>query len=181
MFQRFTFWKHRHKWQLLHRSEIQLLIGIEVHGTLKYAVAHRRCFLRALGDYNDVSPILSFQWFAQAACRQQFVVDNQPMIVNEQYVQSWFNIPMLKGIVKHDDLHVFRCFVIHQSLDSMATIGINGYVSIWKLAVHLVRFIAYLWHRGLSTSHAIATRLSLISATEHGHLKLLAEQVNKVL
>ena len=80
--------------------EEQSLEGIEVHRLGDDPELHRFEVVRAFGDNNYVGPVLAAERFAQSSCRQEFVVDDQSMIVNEQDVDSRFDIAVLEGIIE---------------------------------------------------------------------------------
>ena len=63
-------------------GEIELLVRIEVHGFGKYTKLHRLQVFGALRDDHDVCTALAIETLTQPSCRQELVVDDQPVIVD---------------------------------------------------------------------------------------------------
>ena len=84
---------------IVNGSEEQLLIGIEAHCLSDDTILHGFEVLGAFGDNHDIRAILSTQWFAQSASRQQCIIDNQSVIIYQQDVDARFDLAMLEGII----------------------------------------------------------------------------------
>ena len=92
--QNFVFFVQRVEWQLcaseqrtkvavVQSGEKESLIRVEIHGFGEYTVFHGFQVLRAFGNYHEVCPRLSFLGLTQSACRQQLVVYDEMVVVNE--------------------------------------------------------------------------------------------------
>ena len=114
-------------------------------------------------DDDKVSAVLSAQRLAKSAGRQELVVDNEPMIIDEQNVDAGFDITMLEGIVEQDNLHIFGGLVMGKPVNTLTAVSVDGDIDVGKLLLYLVRFIAYLLRCGSVVSQDISLRLPFIA------------------
>ena len=164
---------------VIQTCEIQSLEGEEVHRLGDYPILHRFEVVRTLGHYHDVSPVLTAERFAQSSCRQQFVVDNQSVIINEQDVHPRFDISMLESIVEqyHVDVVIVGC----QLSDAVASLSIHRHCDVVAIfAFHLQRFVAHSACRCLIVGNNKPSCASLISTTEHCHPCLVLQKFYQI-
>ena len=96
---------------VINSGEIQILEWEKVHCLGQHPKLHRFQILGAFGDDDDIGPVFSVKRFTQSAGGQQLVVDNQPVIVYQQYADARFHIPMLESVVEQDDTHIAGVFI----------------------------------------------------------------------
>ena len=83
---------------------------------------------RTLGDDDDISTVLAFQRLAQSSSRHQPVVDDEPMIIDQQDVDARGDVAVLEAIVHEDDVDVLLYdSLVHQLLNTMTAVLVNGY------------------------------------------------------
>ena len=68
---------------VVYRREVEALVGVEIQGLRDDPVLHGLQVFRTFGDDDDVGPVLSLYRLAQPAGRQQLVVDDKPVVVDE--------------------------------------------------------------------------------------------------
>ena len=98
--------EYRQQFTIVDGREEQSLVGIEIHGLGDDTILHGFQVLRTLRDNDNVCTVLATQWLAQSASRQQRVVDNQSVVVDQQDVDAGFDITVLEGIVQEDDIDI---------------------------------------------------------------------------
>ena len=134
--------------------------------------------MRALGDDDDVGTVLAVQRLAQASCRQQFVVDDEPVVVDEQDIDAGLDIAVLEGIVEQDDIQLLVEF--HELVDGMTAVFIDRHRNILELLLHLVGLVANLGHGDVGSGDAKTLALALVSPTEYGHAELVFQQLGEI-
>ena len=164
---------------ILYGRKEQLLIGKKVHCLGYHTIPHGFELLRALGNNDDVCTVLSRQRLTQSAHRQQSVVDNQPMVVDQQDIDARFDITMLKSIVQQDDVNILVVF--HQCVYSVTAVLVHSHCDIREFLLHLERFITYLRHGGFGGRLYEALTLALIASAQHGGAEVILQQTDKVL
>ena len=169
----------RFQFIIVDRREEQPLVGIQVHGLGDDTVLHGLQVFRTFGDDDDVGTVLSRQWLAQSAGRQQHVVDNQTVVVDQQDVDAGLDITVLEGVVQEYDIDIL--VILHQRIDAMTAVLVDSHDDIAELLLHLVRFVANLWHRGLCRSLYETSALTLVAATEHGGVEGVFQQADEIL
>ena len=158
-----TFMVNRLQVAILKTCEIELLIREEVQGSCEYSERHRLQVFRALGHYHYVGSCLAFLWFAQTTGRQQLVVDDKSMIINQKDIYTRFYITMLIGIIKEDDISILGCFIGGDAFNSITSVAIHSNTHVLELSVHLVRLITDIPHRGVLISKDESLGLALIA------------------
>ncbi len=171
--------------ELLHpavfeRREVEILIGIEVHCLGEHAVVDGFHVLRTLRDDDDVGAVLARERFAQPACRQHLVVDDEAVVVDEQDVDARFDVSVLEGIVEEDDIRVLCLVVAGQFVDAVTAVLVYGDVYVRVLLLHLIRFVTDVAHRRVAVSQDVAAALPLVAAAEHCHLHLVCQEAHQV-
>ena len=162
------------------RCEIEFLVWIQVESLCEDKEVDGKQAVRALGDDDDVGSVLTALWLAQPSCRQEFVVDDESVVVDEQDVDTRLDVSVLIGIVEDDGLRVFRQFVGCQSLDALTPVGIDSYVDMWKLPLDLTGFVADVDGCRLFGGQYEASALTLIASAQYGHLHLVAQQPHEI-
>ena len=94
--------KSRPKRLILMSGVEELLVGIETHGLRDDTVLHGLHVSRTLCDDHDVGPVLALHRLPESSRRQQLVVDDQTMVVDEHDVDARLHITVLEGIVEQD-------------------------------------------------------------------------------
>jgi len=172
-------WEDRLQASVVQRSEIQLLIGVEVHGLGDDTELHGLQVAGTLGDDDDVGAVLAAEWFAQASCRQQSVVDDQPMVVDQQDVDAGLHIAVLEGVVKQDDVQLLVLFC--QLVDAVASLPVNGDGDVGELLFHLERLVTNLCFRHLAVGYDEAFAFAFVSPAEYGHPELVLQHADQIL
>ena len=157
----FSLLEYRQQLSIVYRCEEQLLVRIEVHGLGDNTVLHGLEVLGALGDNDNISTILAVQWLTQSAGRQQLVIDNQAVIVYQQDVDARFDIAVLEGIVKQNDINILVVF--NECVNTMATVLVYSNDDIRIFLLHLERLVANLRHCRLCGGLQEPFALTLIS------------------
>ena len=140
-------WIERIAFAVLHRCEEQFLIRIEVHGFRQHPYVHRLEIRRTLCDDDKVGSSLPRRRLTQSACWKKLIIDDEPVIVDKQHVDSRLDIAVLESIVKEDDIHVLCLVVVRQPVDALPAIGIHSDIDIVELPLHLKRLITNIRHR----------------------------------
>ena len=153
---------------ILKRGEVEVLIGEEVHRLSDDPEVHGPEGRRTLGHDNDVGPVLSRQRLAQSAGRQQLVVDDQAVVVDQQDVDARLYVAMLEGIVEQDDVETAVLF--GQYLYAVHAFHVHRYDGVGILPLHLERLVANVAHGAVLVGDDESLRLSLIAPAEHGNL-----------
>ena len=161
-------------------GEEELLVGIEAHGLGDDAELHRFQILRTFRDDHDVGAVLALYRFPESSCRQQLVVDDQTVVVDEQDVDARFHIAVLEGIVEEDDIDVLDVISAGQLIDATSTFLVHGHGDVGKLGLHLVRFVADGADGRIVTGQHKTTGLTLIAPAQNGHLRLIFQQTDEV-
>ena len=132
-----TFMVNRLQVTILKTCEVELLIREEVQGSCEYSERHRFQVFRALGHYHYVGSCLALLRFTQTTCWQQLIVDDKAMIIYQKDIYTWFNITMLIGIIKEDDISILGCFIgsdavyaLHLFLSTAILTSLN-FLCIW--------------------------------------------------
>ena len=126
-------------------GEEELLVGIEAHRLGDDAKLHGFQVLRTFRDNHDVGTVLAHNRFSESSCRQQLVIDNQAVVVDEQDVDARFHIAVLEGIVEEDDIDVLPLvsFSMPRVRFLSTATGISGnFVFIWYGSSPMVRTVA---------------------------------------
>ena len=152
-------------------GEEKLLIGVEAHGLGDDAELHGFQVFRALRDNHDVGPVLALHGFPQPSCRQQRVVDHQPVVVYEQYIDARLHIPVLESVVEQDDINVFDVFPAGQLVDAVCAFPIHGHRDIGELGLHLVGFVTDAPDRRLLSGQYKSVALAFVAPAQYRHLR----------
>ena len=164
---------------VVERCEVELLIGVEVHLLRQHTVFHRLEILRTLRDDDDVGPVLGLQRLAEPSGRQQFIEDDQTMVVDEQDVDAGLHVAVLEGIIENDDVRTV--FKIRQTVYAPSTLLVHGDVDFRELPLDLVRLVAKVSHCGVGRGQQIAVALALVAPAQHGNLHLVLQQPDEIL
>ena len=114
------------------------------------------------------------------AGRQQPVVDDESVVVDEQDVDAGLDITVLKGVVEQDNVDVARRLVARETVYSLAAAAVHGHVDAGKLLLHLVGLVADVGHGSVGRGQHIATALALVATREHAHAHHVLEQPHEV-
>ena len=152
------------KRKIIDGREIETLVRIEVDGLRQHTDFHRLEVLGTFRDDDNVCPVLSFQGFPQPTRRNQFVIDDEPMIVDEQDVDARFHIAMLEGVVEEDDVDILGLFVMGEAVDAVGALLVHGDIDVRKLLLHLEGLVANPRHGRGGIGEDIAFRLALIAS-----------------
>ena len=71
------------------------------------------------------------------------------MIIHKKNVDTRFHITVLIGIVKENDVSILGFFIGADALNTMTSVTVNGNAHVLELAMHLVRLVTYIPHRGI--------------------------------
>ena len=156
-------------------GEVEFLIGIEVHGLGEHTKLHRLQVFRTLGNDHDVGTALSVETLAQTSRRQQLVVDDQPVIVNQQNVDAGLDIAVLIGVIEKDNVDIVSLLVMRQPVHALTAVLVYSDIDIGEFLFHLVRLISDFACRRLVISEYIAFTLALIATREHADLHHIFE------
>ena len=165
----------------MQRGEVERLIGVELHGLRQHAVVDGVQRVGAFRYYNNVGAFFAVNGFAQPSRRQQLIVDNQPVIVDEQNVQSRLHIPVLIGIVEDYDIGVLGGLIVDDMVDAAAPVGIDGNLNVGKFLFHLEGFVTDVAHGGVAVGEDETVSLAFVPPAQYGHLRLALEQSDEIL
>ncbi len=161
-------------------GEEELLIGIEIHGLGEHTELHGSEVLRTLGHNNHVGTALAGEGLAQPACWQQLVVDDETVIVDKQNIDAGLYIAVLKGVIEQNDVDILRLGILGQPPDTLTAVAVDGYIDVVELLLHLTGLVANVGRRGVGIRQAVTMSLPTVTAREHSHLHLLAQQVDEI-
>lgn len=161
--------------------EIQLLVGEEIHGLCQHPVIDRLKIRRTLGDNHNVGTVLPTLRLAEPSRRQQLIVEDKAMVIDEQDIDARFDIAVLVGVVEEHDIGVASSLVGSEAIDTLAALLVHRDMDLRKLALHLVRLVSYQPHRRIVLCQQIAPALALIAPAEHRHLCLVLQQADEIL
>lgn len=165
---------------ILETCEVELLIREKVQGSCEYSERHWLQVFRALGYYHDVGSCLTFLRFTQTTGWQQLVIDDKAMVIHKKDVDSWFYITVLIGIVKKDDICILCRFIGGYAFNSITSVAVNGNTHVLELAMHLIRLITDIPHRGIIISEDESLGLTLIATRQYCHAIFIMEQADEV-
>lgn len=144
-----TFIEERVGTTIVERCEEQRLIGEEVHSLCQHTEVDRVQTLRTFRDDDDVGAVLALHRFTKPSGRQQLIVDNQSMIIDEQDVYSRFDISVLIGIIEDDDIGIISLLIAYDMLyprtrlPSTAMFMSGNFSFIWYGSSPMVRMVAF--------------------------------------
>ena len=162
-------------------GEEQFLIWIEAHGLGDDTELHGLQVFRALRDDHDIRPVFALHRFPQSSCRQEGVVDNQAMVVDEQNVNARLHITVLEGIIEQNDIDILYILSAGQPLDAPCPFLVYGYGDVRELGLHLVWLIADGAGRCFLASQHESAGLALIASAQHGYLGFVFQQPDQIL
>ena len=174
------FGEDRNRCIVVDAGEVKLLIRIEVHSLGEHAKLHRLQVFRTLRDDHDVCPALAVETLTQPASRQEFVVDDQTVIVDEQDIDAWFDIAVLVGIVEKDDIDIVRRLVMCHPVYALTPVLVYSNVDIGEFLFHLIRLVTDLACCCLVIGEDITLALTLIATREHAHPHHISQQSDKI-
>ena len=157
-------------------GEVEMLVRVEAHGLGDDAELHRFEVARTFGYDDNVRTVLSRERFAQASGGQQLVVDDKPVVVDEQDVDAGFYIAVLEGIVKQHHIDVLARLVFCQSHYAVAAVFVHGNGHIGIFLFHLVRLVADVFHRRFLVCQNESACLPLVTAAEHRYMELVLQE-----
>ena len=166
---------------VVQRGEEELLIRVEVKGLGEHSVFHGLEVTGALGDDNNIGARLAALGLAKPSGRQQLVVDDETVVVDEQDVDAGLYIAVLVGVVEQDDVGVLSTHVGSNALDAVAALAVDDHMDVGKLLHHLIGLVANVAGGALLVGKHVAPALALVATTEHGYLHLVAQQTDEVL
>ena len=166
---------------IVQRGEVERLVGVELHGLRQHAVVDGVQRVGAFRYYNNVGAFFAVNGFAQPSRRQQLIVDNQPVIVDEQNVQSRLHIPVLIGIVEDYDIGVLGGLIVDDMFDAAASVGVDGNLNVGKFPFHLEWLVTDVAHGGVLVGEDETASLALVSPAQYGHFCLALEQSDEIL
>ena len=102
------------------------------------------------------------------------------MIVNQQYIQSGSNIPVLICIIKNYDTSIVSLRHRHYCLYSPAAIGINRYGNIREFFMHLKRFVTYFSHCCVIVRKNKTFRVTFIPPAEYCHFYFVLKHLYQI-
>jgi len=161
-------------------GEEELLVGIEAHRLGDDAKLHGFQVLRTFRDDHDVGAVLAHHRFSETSSRQQLVIDNQAVVVDEQDVDARFHIAVLEGIVEEDDIDVLDIVPAGQLLDASGAFLVHRYGNIRELRFHLVWLVADGADGCIVTSQHETAGLTFIAPAQHGHFRMVLQQTDQV-
>ena len=161
-------------------GEEELLVGIEAHRLGDDTELHGSQVLRTFRDNHDVGAVLAHNRFSESSCRQQLVIDNQTVIVDEQDVDARFHIAVLEGIVEEDDIDVLDIVPAGQLLNAPGAFLVHRYGNIGELRLHLVWLVTDGTDGRIVTSQHETTGLAFIAPAQHSHLRPVFQQTDQV-
>ena len=151
--------------QILVRPDVQILCndslinGLDLPGTF--------------GNDDDIGPVPVGSRFPQATQRKQIILRNHARIINQQDVDGWSHVAVLKSIVQNDDIR--SLFADRQNfLNTPYPLLIDSHHHRWEFHLDLQRFIPGLVAGGARLNDHKTPTLAFVSATQHGDVKLLA-------
>ena len=147
------------------RREEQLLIRIQFHRLGYYAELHRIQILRALCNNHYVGPILCPNRLAQAACRQQAVINKQTVIVYQQYINAGLYISVLECVVKQYNIQIQSVTLFCKLINTPGALLVNRHCYIRELLLYLIWLITYHAHWSILIREYKTTAFTFISAT----------------
>ena len=99
------------------------------------------------------------------------------MVVDQQYVDAWFYVAVLEGIVKKYDVNGV---VLGQLGYAPSAVLVDGNGDAGELLLHLVGLIANLLHGRVLVGQHVTTALALVASAQYGHFKLVFQQLDEV-
>ena len=161
-------------------GEEELLVRVDLHGLGDDAEFHRFHVFRAFCDNHDVGPVLALDGFPQPSGRQQRVVDDQPVVVDEQDIDAGLHIAVLESIIEQDDVYVFDVFPAGQFVNAVCTFLVDGHRDIGKLGLHLVGFVTDALDRRLFSGQYKSVALAFVAPAQYRHLRLVFQKPYEV-
>ena len=173
--------KQRAQRLVFNGGEVKLLIGVEVHLLRQHAELHRVEGRRTLSDDDDVGPVFALDRLAEPACGQQFVVDDQTVIVYQQDIQSGFDITMLIGIIEEDGIYLFLGVrPTGQMLDASFPFGIDGHIDSRIFLFHLIGLVAKVAQGRLGRGQQETSAFPLVAAAQYCHVEMAFQQSDQI-
>jgi hypothetical protein len=102
------------------------------------------------------------------------------MVIYQKNVDSRLYVTVLIGIVKKDDICVLCRFIGGYAFNAVTSVAVNGNTHILELAMHLIRLITDIPHRGIIISEDESLGLTLIAARQNSHAIFVMEQADEV-
>ena len=161
-------------------GEEELLIRIEFHGLGDDAELHGLQVLRTFRDNHDVGSVLTLDRFPQPSCRQQGVVDDQSVIVNEQDIDAGLHIAVLEGIVKKNDVSAFRLFSACQMINPPGSLPVYSYCDIGEFGLHLIGLVTDVVDCRILAGQYKTVTLAFVAPAQHGHLGAVFQESYEV-
>ena len=86
----------------------------------------------------------------------------------------------MKSNIKQNDICILGGFVGGDTLNTVTSVSVHSNTHILELAMHLVRLITNILHRGVLVGEDESLGLTLISARQYCHAIFVVEQSDKV-
>ena len=161
-------------------GEEELLIRIEFHGLGDDAELHGLQVLRTFRDNHDVGSVLTLDRFPQPSCRQQGVVDDQSVIVDEQDIDAGLHIAVLEGIVKKNDVSAFRLFSACQMINPPGSLPVYSYCDIGEFGLHLIGLVTDVVDCRILVGQYKTVTHAFVAPAQHGHLGAVFQESYEV-
>ena len=97
--------------RIVQAREIQMLVGRQMELGIHHTHVDRRHRFRAFAHHYTIGIEGPMRQVAQTSPRQHMIVDIEPVVGREQYIESAADRTMLEGIVEHHHIEVRHLFL----------------------------------------------------------------------